>query len=223
MTPRAIIQKAQSIGLDMIAICDHNSCENVRAVQQAAKDTPLTVLAGIEVTSSEEVHTLGLFDTDEESMKLQEVVYSHLFGENDPEIFGYQVLMDKEDEVVALNDRLLIGSTTLPLEEVVDCIHSLGGLAISSHCDREGFGLIANLGFVPEGLPLDALEISPKMNIEKACEALPQVRGFALITSSDAHFLDDIGVVSTTFWLERQVVSEIGKALRNEDGRRVEI
>lgn len=223
MTPKAIIEKALSTGLDIIAVCDHNSCENVWAVQRAAKDTPLTVLAGIEVTSKEEVHTLGIFDTSEETLQLQDVVYSHLSGENDPAVFGYQLLMDEEDEVVGINERMLIGATTLPLEEIVNLIHGFGGLAISSHCDREGFGLIATLGFVPEGLPLDALEISPKMNIKKACEALPQVCGFALITSSDAHFLSDIGRVSTTFWIEQGKVSEIGKALKNEEGRRVEI
>lgn len=223
MAPKAIIEKAISTGLDMIAICDHNSCENVWAVQRAAKETPLTVLAGMEVTSKEEVHTIGLFDRCEETLKLQDSVYSHLSGKNDPEVFGYQILMDEKDEVVGINDRLLIGATTLPLKEIVNGIHNLGGLAISSHCDREGYGLIANLGFVPEGLPLDALEISPKMNIKKACEAMPQVRGFALITSSDAHFLNEIGKVSTTFWIEQEKVSEIGKALRNEEGRRVEI
>lgn len=223
MTPRGIIQKASSIGLNMIAICDHNSCENVWAVQEAAKDMSLTVLAGIEITSSEEVHTLGLFDTNEETLQMQSVVYNHLFGENDPDVFGYQLVMDEEDEVVGINDRLLIGATTLTLKEVVNYIHGFGGLAISSHCDREGFGLIANLGFVPDGLPLDGLEISPKMSIEKAREALPQVSGFSLITSSDAHYLNDIGSVATTFWVEQGKVSEIGKALKNAEGRRIEI
>jgi PHP family Zn ribbon phosphoesterase len=223
MTPRGIVERALSIGLDMIAICDHNSCENTWAVQKAARGLPIKVLAGIEVTSSEEVHTLGLFNTSEESIKLQEVVYSHLPGENDPEVFGYQLIMDENDDIIGINDHLLIGATTLSIREIVDWIHKFGGIAIGSHCDRDSYGLISNLGFIPEDLAIDALEISPRITFERAMREIPQLRGYPIVHSSDAHYLKDIGKVFTVFWIEDGNISEILKALRNIGERRVVI
>jgi predicted metal-dependent phosphoesterase TrpH len=113
------------------------------------------VLAGIEIASKEEVHTLGLFDDEDKTMREQGVVYSNLPGENDEE-FSYQVVVDEKNEVVGFNKKLLIGATTLSLEETVEVIHSANGLAISSHIDREAYSIISQLGFIPQGLALDA-------------------------------------------------------------------
>ena len=63
MTPAAIVAAALAKGLDMIAVCDHNTAGNVRAVQRAAEAAGggLAVIAGMELTSAEEVHVVGLF------------------------------------------------------------------------------------------------------------------------------------------------------------------
>ena len=64
MLPRAIVTAAVGGHLSVIGICDHNSTENVGAVRRAAEGEALTVIGGVEVTSREEVHVLGLFDND---------------------------------------------------------------------------------------------------------------------------------------------------------------
>jgi hypothetical protein len=214
MVPTAIVRRARELGLDMIAICDHNSAENVAAVAAAAKRESIAVIPGIEITSREEVHLLGLFETEKELLGMQSVVDEHLSGENDPEAFGPQTIVDQWDRRVGVNRKLLIGATDLSLEEVVEAIHGFGGLAIASHVDRPSFGLVGHLGFVPEGLRLDALEISPHAPIKKWDD-------FPVITSSDAHRLKDIGQSFTSFFAEEGSVEEIGKALRREDGRKV--
>lgn len=221
MSPHAIIEKARRTALEVIAICDHNSCENIAPAQKNSLSRKLIVLAGIEIASKEEVHTLGLFDEEEEALKVQEVVYRNLPGENDEKSFGHQVVVNEKDEVVRLNKKLLIGATTLSLEEVVDLIHSFNGLAIASHVDREAYSIIGQLGFIPQGLPLDALELSPKMSVGEARERFPQLGDYPLITSSDAHTLSDIGKSSTTFLLEEVSVSEMKMALAGREGRRV--
>ncbi len=221
MLPRAIVTRAHQIGLDFIAICDHNSSENVSPTQKVSLTGGLVVLAGIEITSKEEVHTLGLFNGAEEVRKVQEVIYSNLPGENDEESFGYQVVVNERDETVYFNKRLLIGATTLSLEEVVELIHSFNGLAIASHVDREAYSIIGQLGFIPLGMALDALELSPKIRVEEARKKFPQCRDYPLITSSDAHSLDDIGKSSTTFVMEGVSVAEIQLALLGTQGRRV--
>ncbi len=221
MSPHAIVERAHQIGLDFIAICDHNSCENTLPAKKCSLDIDLEVVSGIEITSREEVHTLGLFDDVDEALKVQEVVYSNLPGENDEETFGYQVVVDEKDEVLGFNKKLLIGATTLTLEKVVELIHSFNGLAIASHIDREGFSIIGQLGFIPPGLALDALEISPRISAPEVRSKFPQSNDYPIITSSDAHALNDIGKVSTTFLMEKVSVGEIKLALMGEKGRKV--
>lgn len=221
MTPRAIVRTALERNLDMIGICDHNSARNVSATARAAAGTGLAVIPGIEVTSSEEVHIMGLFPSDDAAAAMQEEVYSRLPGENREEVFGYQVVVDEFDQVDDLDQRLLIGATTLSTERVVELIHSLGGLAIASHVDRSGFGLFGQLGFIPPGLALDALEVSRRIDYASARRKYPQARDYTLITSSDAHTLADVGAVVTRVGMAEPSFSELKKVLAREDGRGV--
>ncbi|MCK4673831.1 PHP domain-containing protein [candidate division WOR-3 bacterium] len=222
MSPKRIVEQAMAKKLDIIAICDHNSAENVHAAKNAASKSDVRVLAGMEVTSAEEVHLLALFDKTKRLLNLQETVYANLTpGENKEELFGEQIIADEFDEVKGYNKRLLIGATNLTLKELVNKIHELGGLAIASHIDRETYSIIGQLGFIPEDLELDALEISPNSNRNDALSKFPEIKKFPLIFSSDAHFLKDIGRVTTSFLLEEPTVDEIRKALENRDGRKV--
>lgn len=206
----------------MIAICDHNSAENVAATKKIGEKENIKVFPGMEVTSSEEVHIIALFDDIDGVIKLQEIVYEHLTpGENKEEFFGEQIIVNEFDEVDGYCNRLLIGATTLSLETVVDEIHDLGGLAIASHIDRESYSIIGQLGFVPENLRLDAMEISQHMNKTQIIERFPEIKKFPLVCASDAHFLDDIGKATTQFLLEKPTIVEIRKAFNNEEGRTI--
>ena len=221
MSPRAIIERSVQIGLHMIAVCDHNSCENYPALQAASRTTDLAVLAGMEITSQEEIHILGLFDTQESAFAVQEVVYKNLPGENDEKTFGCQVVVNEHEEVVSFNEKLLIGATTLPLEAVVELIHSRGGLAIASHIDREAYSIISQLGFVPPGLALDALEVSPATGLDEARRRFPGLDHLPFISSSDAHSLDGIGRSSTAFLMSAAGIGEMRLALEGKEGRKV--
>jgi predicted metal-dependent phosphoesterase TrpH len=214
MQATAIVREAKKAGLDMIGISDHNSAENVAAVVKAGAREGLPVIAGMEITSEEEVHILGFFNTEQDLMNMQEVVYRNLPGENYGQSYGPQTVIDEWDNVMGSNSRLLLGATTLTVEGVVNAIHERSGVAIASHIDRERFGLIGQLGFIPEGLNLDALEVSRPSSIN-------QEYGYSMVTFSDAHFLEDIGNSWTCFMIEDASVDEIRKALRNEMGRRI--
>ena len=214
MRATAIVEQAGKAGLDMIGICDHNSAENAGAVISAGARTGLAVIPGMEVTSREEVHILGLFGATEGLMDLQAVVYENLPGENDREAFGPQLVIDDRDREVGTNDKLLIGATTLAVEQVVGAIHQFGGLAIASHIDRERFGIIGQLGFIPEGLGLDAVEVA-NASLREWDYAYP------VVASSDAHYLEDVGRNSTCFMVEQASFDEIAKALNSEGGRRI--
>jgi len=221
MTPRAIVRTALDRGLDMIAVCDHNSARNASATVRAATGSGLTVIPGLEITSSEEVHVLGLFPSEAEADAVQEDVYAHLFGENKEEVFGYQVVVDEFDYVEDLDQRLLIGATTLSTERVVNLIHKFDGLAVASHVDRPAFGLFSQLGFIPETVALDALEVSRHSNFEKVRGTFPQAGSYPLISSSDAHYLKDIGAVVTLARMARPSFDELKLALADREGRAI--
>jgi len=219
MSPQAIAEQASQQKIDILGICDHNSAENVPALIEAAKRYAIRVLPGMEVTSQEEVHILALFDDLEPALELQDIVYRHLPGENDEEAFGMQVVVNAEGEVLGFNSKLLIGASTLSIEEVTAHIKALDGLAVAAHIDRQGFSLLGQLGFIPPELPLDALEISPRTTFAKAqAEYNPRL---PLTCSSDAHTVPDIGTGYTTFLLKDRSTGEIKKALRGEEGRRI--
>jgi PHP family Zn ribbon phosphoesterase len=219
MSPKRILTAAKKKGIDIIGICDHNSSENCLAVMNAAKKMPIKVIPGLEITSQEEVHILALFNNVETALRLQEHVYENLPGENDEEAFGRQVVVNEKEEVEGFNNRLLIGATTIPLEEVIRLIHSFGGLAIAAHIDREAFSIIGQLGFIPRNLALDALEISPRIPFEEAIKTYAY--DYPITRSSDAHYPDDIGNGNTSFLLGEGSLAEIKKALKNEDGRKL--
>lgn len=219
MSPTNIADQAKIKKIDIIGICDHNSAENVHAVMTAAKNFDINVLPGIEITSQEEVHVLALFDELHNAVKLQEYVYSNLPGENDEEAFGMQVIVNERDEVLGFNQRLLIGATTIPLEKIIRMIHDFSGIAIASHIDRGSFSIISQLGFIPENLELDALEISPNIALEEAKKRFNSHYPFTC--SSDAHAPDDIGKGMTSFLLKDGTAAEIKKALGNEEGRKL--
>ena len=222
MSPRQVVEVALSKELNIIAVCDHNTVDNVAASQRAAFLTggDLTVLPGMEICTSEDVHLLALFDSLDQALAMQNLVYSRMNGRsNRPDIFGEQPAVNEFDEVEFFNDRLLIEAVNLGLSEAVNAIHSLGGLAAASHVDRESYSLLGTLGFIPPDLGLDALEASPGCDLPELLARRPELKGWPLIRSSDAHFLNEIGAVWTDFWLRKPSASEILMALKGTDGR----
>jgi len=211
------VKEAKKKGLDFIGICDHNSSENVRAARKVGEQEGIGVIGGMEVTSREEVHILALFDKDSRLRALQRVVYQNLGGTNDERLYGDQVVVNEKDEVIRFNRKLLIGAAEMPIHEVVDLIHRLNGLAIASHIDRQGFGIIGQLGFIPEDLFLDAVEITDRSRGHRVTGGLD----IPVVVSSDAHFLEDVGKTHTSFLLGEITVEELRKSFKSEDGRRV--
>jgi len=222
MTPIKIVRQSITMGLSIIAITDHNSAENVAAVTAAARGTGLYVIPGIEITTAEEVHLLGLFESCQTALQMQDIVFEHLMpGENDEKLFGMQVIANEYDEVEGFNKRLLIGSTSLDVNRTIDCIHRHNGIAIFSHIDREVNSVIGQLGFIPAGMPIDGIEISRYTDIDRAHARFSEYERYPFITSSDSHELPDIGSASTKFLLAGLNFDEVRMALTGTDGRKI--
>lgn len=219
MIPPLIVREALRHNINLIAITDHNASENASAVIQAAEGQDLTVLPGMELQTIEEVHVLCLFDTLEQLEKLQNLV-DHSLPEipNNIEFFGEQFIVDETGEFITRKQQLLITSTSLSIEQAFQAVDELGGLFIPAHVNRQAFGLLYHLGFVPPDLPLEALEISRHISRRDAVETYPQIKDYPLIQSGDVHYLQDfLGV--NQFLLQKPTISEIKMALKQEKGR----
>ncbi len=221
MIPPLIIRRAHEVGLDLIAITDHHASENIAAVQRAAIGSGITVLPGMEVQTREEAHILCLFATLEQVAHWQSLVYDSLpAARNRPEVLGAQFIVDETGDYLGENERLLLASTALSAEAVVAQVNALGGLAIAAHVDRPSYSLLGNLGFVPEGLALAGLELSPHGSAAELYRRYPGTQGWPLIRSSDAHRLADLDARMTAK-LEALTLGELALALRGVGGRTI--
>jgi 3',5'-nucleoside bisphosphate phosphatase len=221
MIPPLIVQTALDKQIDLIAITDHNASANVGAVQKAAQGTRLIVLPGMELQTREEVHVLCLFDTLEQLASWQSLVDSHLPQlENNIEYFGEQFVVDETGEFIRRETQLLLTSVSLSLNEAVEGVSSIGGLAIPAHVDRRAFGLIANLGFVPTDVTIEAVEISRHLSPADAVNKFPQLKNYPLLQGGDVHRLNEF-LGATVLQMAAPTMSELKKALRREDERSV--
>lgn len=221
MLPDLILERAQALGLNLIAVTDHNSAENAAAMLGVARGTGITVLPGMEVQTREEVHLLCLFDTLEQVLTWQGIVYGHLPRlKNREDVFGMQVVLDADGCPIGKNERLLLTSTDLTVEEVVRRVGQLEGLCIPAHVDRPAYSIIANLGFIPPGLDFPGVEISRLVKPQEARERFPELARYALVANGDAHRLSEIDR-RTTFKMAEPTVAELARALAGEGERGV--
>ncbi len=187
MTPANICGMAYIKGLQAIAVTDHNTARNLPYVKEAADHYGLILLPGMEITTKEEVHLLGYFRDVETAVEVGEIFTSHLPPmKNKPDYFGNQFVMDADDQVVAVEDRLLIGSTDLDLAECAKIIRDHGGAAVPAHINR-GHGLLVNLGLFPDEPVFPVVEVRPELPVNEKI-----VGDRRRLQSSDAHHLGDI-------------------------------
>ena len=187
MTPANICGMAYIKGLQAIAVTDHNTARNLPYVKEAADHYGLILLPGMEITTKEEVHLLGYFRDVDTAMEVGEIFSSHLPPmKNKPDFFGNQLVMNTDDEVVDVEERLLIGATDLDLAECTKIIRDHGGAAVPAHINR-GHGLLVNLGLFPEEPEFPVAEVRKELPVnDKLVGSRRQLQ------SSDAHRLGEI-------------------------------
>jgi len=220
MTPPALVQRALGVGLNVIAVTDHNAAGNARAVRQAAAGSGLAVLPGIEVETREGVHLLCLFDREEDALAMEREVWDHLPEmKNDPEAFGLQHFLNAAGQVTGECERLLLTGADLGVEEAAARCENGGGLALPSHVDRRAYGLLEVLGFMPPGFRPAAVEVSGRTSPEQARARYPSLGDTPLVYGSDAHCLADVGKCPSLFRVAAATTDELRLALAGREGR----
>lgn len=214
MSPKGIVARAREVGLDIIAITDHNMAENGKYAAVAAGASGPVVLFGMELQTVEEVHLLLLFPDYGTAMEAQDQVY-HLLPavENDPDYFGDQVVVDENDVIVRFENRLLLNSARISVNDAVSWARAHDCLIIPSHIDSPTFGIVTQLGYVPQEIPFDALEVTSE---KKLADVLPFIlaKDLPIVSFSDAHYLKDIGARRISLPLGEPTFAEVAKALR---------
>lgn len=222
MSPGNIVNRAAEIGLDMIAVCDHNHCGHARLTRELGSSLGIWVLYGAEINTLEEVHCLTFFDTDEQLDAFQEELENNLTKiPNLSSQFGPQVIVDARERIIEEIKHSLYPGLKWSIEEAANVVHRLGGIFIPAHVDRFMNGLYAQLGLFPEGLDADAIEISRHNSRELAVQKYPELQAFTLIQNSDAHFIEDIGRAGNRYRMKSRSFNEFRMALKGEEGRSV--
>jgi Uncharacterized conserved protein len=224
MSPTNIVAKAKEVGLNIIGITDHNCTKHAPLIRALAEREGIFVLMGAEVTTREEAHCLTFFPDEDSLSQFQSYIEDRLPPiPLNPAIFGYQVVVNEQEEILEELPYLLISGLDASIEDIEQAVHSLGGLFIPAHINRNKFSVISQLGFIPLDLKYDALEISRHTSKAEFCKSFPYLDGKTFIQSSDSHFIDGIGSVVTLFNLNWLTFDEIRQAFQNANGRDVRI
>ena len=193
MTPNNIAGMAALAGLQIVALTDHNTCRNCPAFFAAAKKQGIIPVAGMELTTAEDIHAVCLFERLEDAMAFDQTVDGHRIRiRNRTDIFGDQLLMNGEDEVVGIEEDLLSNATDIMIDDLPELVERHGGICFPAHVDRESNGIIATLGDFPAYLPFALAEFHDVGKIGEYRERYPRLREIGAVVGSDAHYLWDI-------------------------------
>lgn len=191
-TPYNIAGMAALLGINIIALTDHNSCLNLPAFFKAAKAYGIIPVAGMELTTAEEVHLVCLFEELEKAMEFGREIDSYRVKiKNKTDIFGEQLILGEEDKLIGSEEFLLPNATTVTIEKAPEIVAKYGGICYPAHIDRQSNGILAMLGFMPERPVFNCVEINNSANVEELT-AKHNLQNKKIIISSDAHCLTDI-------------------------------
>jgi len=195
MSPQLILEQAVQKELNLISITDHNTVQHSILACRLSEDIPIRVIPGVELTSREEVHLLAYFPNIEALLKIEKEINSYLPGEkNNPKVFGNQLYYDLNGEIIGIDDVLRQVALDIGLDNLIDFIHSVEGIAVPAHIDKDRFSLLSQLGFLDQEADYDAVEASKFKWRKEKFQLGNTWDGFPVIAGSDSHGAEDIGL-----------------------------
>ncbi len=219
MSPVNIVKRAAELDLDIIAITDHNSTLHGPLTRRLAEERDIYSLFGAEVNTREEIHCLCLVENEQQRQLLQTFIEENIQRiPNNPDVFGYQVEVNEDEEIIQEINYLLHAALNKSIDEVSEFIYSIGGIFVPAHVDRSKYSITSQLGFVPPNLKYHALEISRNTQVADFLRLNPIKPETGFIRNSDAHFINQIGSITTELALVDLSFVSIANALMGQNG-----
>lgn len=213
-TVNNIVNMSKLLNNRIIAIADHNAAENSRTAAKIAEKNDILVIPAMEITTSEEIHVLGLFKSFDIAEEFSKEIYESLPKyELNEKFYNPQIILDEKDRETGRREYLLSVATKYDLYELIAEIKARGGIAIPAHIDRDSNSLTSVLGFVPDDLGVAALEVSPSCSKELYDELKQK---YVLITGSDAHSLEQMCLSDCYLDLENISIDALIEKLSNK-------
>lgn len=215
MTPANIAGMAAVLGLDVIALTDHNSCKNCGPAMKHAENYGIICIPGMELTTSEEIHAVCLFPSLTAALSFDSYVYKHLMAiPNREDIFGEQLLMDDKDCIIGKEPNLLINATDISFEGLWELVDSYDGVLFPAHIDKTANSLIACLGVIADTNRFETAEVKDMSKFHALRKANPYLNKCNIISNSDAHYLEHINEPNLTIHCRERSIEGILNALR---------
>ena len=220
-TPNNIAGMASLCGLNIVALTDHNTTKNCPAFFTAARRHGIIPIAGMELTTSEDIHVVCLFEELDDAMAFGEFVQTkRVLIKNRVEIFGEQTVLDGEDNPIGTEEYFLPNATEISIEDVSEHVRKYRGICYPAHIDRDSNGIIAILGTIPENSDFRLFELRDSEHRAEYAEKYGLSES-QFIISSDAHYLTNMRDKENYFDIEDEPYSsahvrkELFKILRN--------
>lgn len=218
MTPFNLVNAAKLFGFDIIALTDHNSCRNCRAAVKAGEAAGITVVPGMELCTSEEIHVICLFPDCGSAEAFGALVHENIPPvKNRTEIFGDQLVMDCADKVLSSEELLLNTASAFSVDDVPALVKQYGGVCFPAHIDRSSYSVLSVLGDFPAGLDVGAFELTPDADEREYLEKYPATRGKLILRDSDAHYLENLRLPTNTIDLPECSAKAVIDALQSKE------
>ena len=193
MTPNNLVNMAKLLGLDVIALTDHNSSRNCAAAMEVGREIGLLVIPGMELTTSEDIHAVCLFPTLEKALAWDEYVDSRRIKiKNRPDIYGRQVIMNSADEARGESEHLLLPATEIGIMSAYREVKRFGGICYPAHIDRDSLSILSVLGEIDADCGFKTAELADRSKLGQLRQLHPILDALHIVTSSDAHYLENM-------------------------------
>ena len=175
MTPNNITGMAKLLGLDIIALTDHNTSLNCEATIAAGKENGVVVVPGMDALEWSEY-------VDNHRIKIK----------NRPDIYGRQVIMNALDEEIGELEHLLLPATEISIMNAYSLARSFGGICYPAHVDRDSLSILSVLGEIDESCGFITAELADKSKLDTLRRLHPILDTLNIVTNSDAHYLENM-------------------------------
>lgn len=203
MTPNNIVNMAKLLGLDVIALTDHNTSLNCEAAMKVGDEVGVLVIPGMELTTSEDIHAVCLFPTLDLATAFSSYVDDNRIKiKNKVNVYGRQVMMNENDEEIGEVGHLLLPSTFISIMDAYEKAKEFGGICYPAHIDRDSLSILSVLGEIDPGCHFRTAELADISKLDELRAMHPILDTLNIVTCSDAHYLENMREAQNTIELD---------------------